>query len=84
MSFGLDLSCCNLHHGIILCSCSGERIGHALMGWISTAWLWLQQAWHVVCVWGHQALYYLDIAWNWVVGFVTHAYARLKGAIRRH
>ncbi len=53
------------------------------MGWISTAWLWLQQAWHVVLGWGHRALFYLDLAWNWVVGFATHAYARLKGALRR-
>ena len=51
------------------------------MGWVSVLWLWLQQAWHTVLGWGHRALHYLDIAWNWIVGFVTHAYARLCQAV---
>ena len=127
----------NIRHEL-LCSCTGERAGHAIMGWVSAAWLWLQhtwhtvhgrghqawhsvagwahqawhpvagwahqawhlvagwahqawhpvagwahQAWHPVSGWAHQLLHYLNIAWNWVIGFVTHAYARVKHAMQR-
>ena len=105
----------NTRHDL-LCCCTGERAGHAVMGWVSFAWLWLQQTWHTVHGWGHQAwhtvagwghqawhpvagwaqqawhplagwahqlLHYLNIAWNWVIGFVTHAYARVKHAMQR-
>ena len=64
--------------------CTGERAGHALLGWLSVAWLWLQQAWYTVLRWGDRAVYHLNIAWNWIVGFVTHAAMRMKHAVQGH
>ena len=74
---------CYIKYSKSVGSLAGERTGHALMGWFSALWLSLQQAGYTLLGWGHQALHYLNIAWNWTVGFVTHAYARLKHAVRR-
>jgi hypothetical protein len=50
-----------------------ERAGHALLGWLTTAWLWLLQAWEVVAEWGRQCWGALLRAWHRIAGAVMHA-----------